>query len=171
MPHKGKSTGAEGQAPPLRKIGADIARRLLALDERMRALRAQDEPRQPLDKKLLDEIRRTDLDKLRPLLGVDPDKFHERAANFWQQVVGSSAVPPVKQKQTKWRVKIQHADEAIDRMIDERRADPDKFGLVKTQVERVAEILQKQHHEMVPKSQRRTLRRMIAERMALLGQT
>jgi hypothetical protein len=77
---------------------------------------------------------------------------------------GPAAAPPVKPKKTRPRLEIPHADEAIDQMLDERKADPRKLRLVKTQVDRAVEILRKQHHHTVLKRQRRTLERRIAER-------
>ena len=79
----------------------------------------------------------------------------------------SEQTAPAKPKQR--RVKIPHVDEAIEQMLAEQLADPDKFQLKKERVGRVFDILQKTYRVTVPKSQERTLGRWID--IALSGQT
>jgi len=145
MPRKRKPAAAKRQAPeqpPWEEVPPGLALKL--------------------PDKLLDEIKHTNLHKLRQMLDLGPD-IREWAESERQRQVGSAA-RPARAGQTRWRVKIPHAREAIDQMLDERKADPEKFRLVKTQVDRVRTILKTRYRVRVDDKPVRTLRRMIAER-------
>jgi hypothetical protein len=168
VPRKPRRPPPQSQAPQLafRKDLAELRERIKipGLEKDLAELRER------LKIPGLDRLRQefkplsaSDQDKLRRVLG-HPD-FRELAASLGHlQEPGSDieTVPLVKPKRR--RVSIAHVDEAIDEMLLERRTEPHKFPLVKTQLARVVKILKDRYGVKVPKRQSKTLRRWIADR-------
>jgi hypothetical protein len=168
MPRKRKPAIPERQAPPPAWNTAAFAEQMRAVAEQLRAALGRYEFKHPPLVKMLEEYRRRPVDpadKPRQRLSSNLDQFSELAAlrQLRAPDFDTEPVPSAKPKQTKPRVLIPHADEAIEQMLAERKADPRKFRLVKTQRERVREILKDDYGVMVPKSQNRTLERRIRD--------
>ena len=171
MPRKNRPAAPQPQAP--QQNWPDVGKSLRALQEFVGGARIKD-----LMGKLQEFV-----EQQRETRGGNPS-LREIAETLRQYRSGQFAtlaalvrnrIEPTaiqQKKRTRWRVKIPHAAEAIDQMLAERQADPHKFRLAKTQHERVIEILKKEHRVRVADKQRKTLSRMITERIAeRAGQT
>ena len=164
MLRKRKPAVPERQAPP--PSSSAFAEQMRALAERARW---RDELKHADLTKLCEELKRSPQPgQISPAARAleDPNKLRKWAAHLRQLLQQPEPSEPTsaKPKKTRPRLGIKHLDGAIDQMLAERKADPVKLRLVKTQRERVVEILKKQHRQTLPKSQNRTLERRIAER-------